>query len=203
MSTLERYLWSQTFRKWLARHRVKLTAEHTAKRLLWAREYRHWTLTDWYRVIWSDECTVDKAGTARQWWVYRHVWEKWLPEWCEPKPNHKSASLMVWACFCGLEPGELHFLDDRKTMNAEYYINMLSIRLLPFWRYLLGIELEPPCMQNGAKVHTAKVSMAYLEDHGIILYNHPPYSSDLNRIQHIWVHIKCKLHRMYPDVVNL
>ena len=203
MSTLERYLSSQNLRKWLAKRRVKLTAEHAAKRLQWAREHRYWTLTDWYRVIWSDKCTVEKAGTARQRWVFRHPWEKWLPECCDPKPKHKSASLMVWACFCGLERGELYCLDDRKTMNAEYYINMLSIRLLPFWRYLLGIELEPLFMQDGAKVHTAKLSMAFFEDHGIMLYNHPPYSPDLNPIEHIWVHMKHKLHRMYPDVVNL
>jgi len=58
-------------------------------------------------------------------------------------------------------------------------------------------------MQDGAKVHTAKVSIASFEDHGIILYNHSPYSPDLNPIEHILVHMKCKLHRMYPDVVNL
>ena len=107
MSTLECYLCSQNLRKWLANRRVKLTEVHAAKRLQWAREHRNWSLTDWYRVIWSDECRVEKAGTARQRWVFRHPWEKWLPECCDPKPKHKSASLMVWACFCGLERGEL------------------------------------------------------------------------------------------------
>ena len=82
MLTLKRYLRSQNLQKWLAKRRVKLTAEHAAKRLLWARDYRNWSLTDWYRVIWSDESTVEKAGTARQRWVFGHPWEKWLPECC-------------------------------------------------------------------------------------------------------------------------
>ena len=45
--------------------------------------------------------------------------------------------------------------------------------------------------------------MAFLEDYSIILYDHPPYSPNLNPIEHIWVYLKCTLHRMYPDVVNL
>ena len=58
-------------------------------------------------------------------------------------------------------------------------------------------------MQDGAKVHTAKASMAFFQDYGIILYDHPPFFPHLNPIDHIWVHMKRKLHRIFPDVVNL
>lgn len=201
MSTLDRYLRSQGLRKWLSKRRVKLTVEHVAKRLAWARAHKDWTLTDWYRVIWSDECTVERAETTKQRWVFRYPWEKWLPECCDPQPKHKSTSLMIWACFCGLERGELHCLSDQKTINAEYYVNMMAKRLLPFWKYLLDIDLEPLYMQDGAKVHTAKKSMAWFQEHGIVLYDHPPYSPDLNPIEHIWVHMKRVLHKKYPDIV--
>ena len=80
---------------------------------------------------------------------------------------------------------------------------MMEKCLLPFWRYLLGIDLEPLYMQDGAKVHTAKKCMSWFADHGITLYEHPPYSTDINPIEHIWVHMKAKLHEMYPDVFNM
>jgi transposase len=30
----------------------------------------------------------------------------------------------------------------------------------------------------------------------------PLYSPDLNPIQHVWVELKCRLHRKYPDIGN-
>lgn len=32
--------------------------------------------------------------------------------------------------------------------------------------------------------------------------DHPPYSPDLNPIEHVWVHLKRQLHRKYPDIAT-
>jgi len=67
-------------------------------------------------------------------------------------------------------------------MNVKYYINIVLRQPLPFWQYLLGIQLESLFMQDGAHAHTTKTYIVFLEEHRIILYNHPSYSSNLNPI---------------------
>jgi len=57
--------------------------------------YRDWTVEDFERVIWSDECSVEKYTDPRQHWVFRKPSEKWLADCIHPKEKDKGISLMV------------------------------------------------------------------------------------------------------------
>jgi len=62
--------------KWLTKSRPRLKSDLVAKRLRWATAYRDWTVEDFERVIWSDECSVEKYRDPRQYWVFREPSEK-------------------------------------------------------------------------------------------------------------------------------
>jgi transposase len=57
-------------------------------------------------------------------------------------------------------------------------------------------------MQDNAKIHTANVIQDWFEENNIEVMDWPPYSPDLNPIEHVWKHLKEKMHERYPDISN-
>lgn len=69
--TIRRRLKTAGIRKWKAVKRALLTQKHATNRLKWAKAHRHWTVEDWRKVAWSDECAVQKDSDPRQLHVFR------------------------------------------------------------------------------------------------------------------------------------
>ena len=61
-STVQRLFQNLHKRKWMQRKWPELQAIHAEKRLQWAHEYAHYTPMDWRRVIWIDECSVERGA---------------------------------------------------------------------------------------------------------------------------------------------
>ena len=49
-------------------------------------------------------------------------------------------------------------------------------------------------LQDNSKVHTSKDAKQFYEDFTTL--DHPPYSPDLNPIEHVWAWMKRKLHQL-------
>jgi transposase len=54
-------------------------------------------------------------------------------------------------------------------------------------------------MHNNARIHTAKTTQKFLEEHSIWTIEWPPYSPDLNPIEHMWWALKKKVHSLHPE----
>ena len=64
-STAYRALKAYGLTNWLAKKRPLLTPEVAALRLAWCKEREAWTKDQWLKVIWSDECSVER-GTGKE-----------------------------------------------------------------------------------------------------------------------------------------
>ena len=47
-----------------------------AKRLAWCKEREYWGFEEWSKVIWSDECSVERGTGKERVWVFQFPHEK-------------------------------------------------------------------------------------------------------------------------------
>ena len=106
LHTIDRMLREHNIKKWLAKKRPKLTADHTKARLQWALAHKDWTAEDFQGVIYSDECNVEQEPAGHQRWVFRTPQKKWEKS-CILSKNRCRVTLMVRDCFWGSQRGPL------------------------------------------------------------------------------------------------
>ena len=93
----------------------------------------------------------------------------------------------------GVEENEIcrdhHFHPGNLT--AERYVEVVQNHILPF-----AHEIGPDflLMQDGARVHTSRVTTRFLEDAGTQVMDWPPRSPDLIFIEQLWDLIGRRLH---------
>ena len=56
--------------------------------------------------------------------------------------------------------------------------------------------------QDNSPVHNTSVVTEWFEQHSIQVDEHPPYSPDLDPIEHVWAVLKQQLHKQHPDIAD-
>jgi transposase len=188
-TTIKTILTRHGITNWRARRRPFLTEKNTVKRLAWCLKHQGLTEEEWGMYMWSDECSVERGRGKRDEWVFRTANQAWDRDMVQTYNCKKNMKVMVWGCFWDLGRTSLYIMDrDFESLkhgySAESYLEVLDAEVAPVYS-----SLDPGYVfiQDNASIYTArKVKVWFQENRVITLTNWPPYSLDLNLIEHIW-----------------
>jgi transposase len=169
----------------VARHKKQLSREDKQKRLSFAEGYKTWTPDQWDTVLFCDEKKFHGAGFSGQIWVRRPKRQALNPQYCVDRLPHP-VKLNVWGCFCGRGLGYLYIFNE--NMDAKLLKRILGTHLIESAQ--LHFEQDPPeqwwVLQDNDPKHMSVLVRTWLHNNGINMLDFPPYSPDLNPIEHLW-----------------
>ena len=179
-------------RKW----RPYLTPENAQKRLAYAR---HPDVDNWGSIWASDEASIGLDPNTRG-WVWRRPGKAFKPNKVAGK-GRINETVMLWAMMMADGRVIWRFFD-------EYYLNGRSATAAAYCLLLHDVLIEfyepgQAFLQDNARIHTAKLSKEFFESHGVWVVKYPPYSPDLNPIEHLWAALKAKLTELYPNLYSI
>ena len=111
---------------WRAKKRPEITAKHAAERLLWCKCRARWTVEDWKKYMWSDECSVERGRGKLIEWVFGPCANKWDPNMITTYKAGKDIRVMVWGAFWGSGRTALHIMErDLESKKHGYFCTVL------------------------------------------------------------------------------
>ncbi|UYV73801.1 K02A2.6-like [Cordylochernes scorpioides] len=168
--------------------RLPLTPPNRRQRLEWCRARSTW-MTEWHRVVFSDESRFCLSSDSRRVRVWRRRGERSNPAAIVERPTVRQRGIMVWGAIAYDSRSPL--LRIQGTMTAQRYVDdVLRPVTLP---YLQGVP-NALYQQDNARPHTARISQQALQD--VQMPPWPPYSPDLSPIEPVWDIIGRRLHAL-------
>jgi transposase len=161
-----------------------LTEGHRKNRLKWAKRHR---LTDWDRVIFSDEMAVYLNR------VKRRVWN--LPGKKKVIRNVKHpVKVNVWGCFSSKGFGRI--MCFKQNLNAKLMCDIYKRGLLPTARNQFGPDSTSwKLLEDNDPKHASKLAKKWKAENGVKNIDWPSASPDVNPIENVWNLVKMSLQK--------
>jgi hypothetical protein len=167
--TMQRLLRELGAKKWLQKKRQRLTPAIAQKRLDWALTRQRYTLGDWKKVLWSDECTVERGKGVKPIYTFTRPCDQIkLGDVKEVRGTGKGVSKMLWACFAWDRRSGFSALDgdpaaDKGGITARV-INAVYEAFLPEYMDQSG---DGEFQHDGAGPHRGFIVVDALANMGI------------------------------------
>ncbi|UYV61769.1 hypothetical protein LAZ67_1006441 [Cordylochernes scorpioides] len=153
--------------------RLPLTPPNRRQRLEWCRARSTW-MTEWHRVVFSDESRFCLSSDSRRVRVWRRRGERSNPAAIVERLTVRQRGIMVWGAIAYDSRSPL--LCIQGTMTAQRYVDdVLRPVTLP---YLQGVP-NALYQQDNARPHTTRISQQALQDVQMLPW--PQYSPDLSQ----------------------
>ncbi|UYV81646.1 hypothetical protein LAZ67_20001789 [Cordylochernes scorpioides] len=139
--------------------RLPLTPPNRRQRLEWCRARSTW-MTEWHRVVFSDESRFCLSSDSRRVRVWRRRGERSNPAAIVKRPTVRQRGIMVWGAIAYDSRSPL--LRIQGTMTAQRYVDdVLRPVTLPYFQGVPNALYQ----QENARPHTARISQQALQDH--------------------------------------
>jgi transposase len=197
--TVQRLFRTLHMQKWKQCERPEITPENAEMRLRWAQSYAEYTAEDFNRVIWSDECSVERGAGVRWIYTFRSPKQQIIERDIRAIRCGKGVKQMFWAAF-GFNrwTGLLPLGGDPESACGGVTAWVIRGVYESFLPEILGPG--DIFMHDGASVHRAYIVRDLLQQMGVEVMVWPPYSPDLNPIENLWAIMKGKIYELYPEL---
>jgi hypothetical protein len=178
-----------------------------AKRLAFAREGITWSPERLFRQAFSDEVWAH-GGAFTQSFVTVLIEgepddiraDRYRPE-CLQHKYSKQPAWMFHGSICGGRKGPGTFWEKEwGTMNSAKYNEIILSQVQPWFESARAQGVRLVWQHDGASCHTSFETEDNLYRRNIPTINWPPYSPDLNLIEHVWTWMKRYIQRNYFQV---
>ncbi len=164
------------------------------RRLTWAKEKKNWTVTQWSKVLFSDESKFCISFGNQGPRVWRKGGEAHSQSCLKSRVKFPQF-VMIWGAMSSAGVAPLCFL--KTNVTAPVYQEMLEHFMLPSADELLK-DADFISSRIWAPAHTAKSTKSWLNDHGVGVPDRPANSPDLNPIENLWGIVKRKMRNKRP-----